>query len=652
MPFPVTSERALNLSRSDNLTRYELTNEGDVLYYGPTSEVSSSNKEGEVANGAAVTLERNVWLKSAGRSLVQLTELDSQASQTELEELGIKSVTQFGAEGNGTTDDTSAWVAAFKWLEATRGKLTIPAGKYPVEAGKLKLLCGGCAIEGDVNGGSTIVAKAGSEGHLIDFSMEASKSFVEENHACGNRIANITLDGNGRTVEASGLHLERQQWFVADNVKCANFKRQGFFQETSVRESTFIDVHTRFCGSPGSSGYSAAFIKDEGSIAEGANNNHYYNFKSVYHCGHGLRIQGKTGSKGPTRSLFFYGVMLHGAPFVPENFPWTTQEGYVYTEAGNMAEFRRGGHNLLIEDSRSTKFFGVRCNATARGFAAIRVAQGPAGSSSVNEIDFMGPTIGSPNNWAELVVTANASTDILTGSEALYLGTGAVVRVTSSGSLPTGLSASTDYWVIRQSDNEVKLATTRANAEAGTAIDLTGAGSGEIKLVPRSQAVDHEWGTVYLEKNPGYDSSKDGLSLVENRTENTEALRFIEGYGLLRGTQTASGNVVFAARLEGESKDRWQIRGDGSNWIGSGSAELEKGWYRNAENAWRLDRTATFGGGCNIVGTLAPGGNIAHTGTKVGFFSKTAAARPNVKAPSEVTAKELCEALETLGLVE
>lgn len=37
---------------------------------------------------------------------------------------------------------------------------------------------------------------------------------------------------------------------------------------------------------------------------------------------------------------------------------------------------------------------------------------------------------------------------------------------------------------------------------------------------------------------------------------------------------------------------------------------------------------------------------------KLGFFGKTPATRPNVKAPAEVTAKELCEALETLGLIE
>jgi hypothetical protein len=37
---------------------------------------------------------------------------------------------------------------------------------------------------------------------------------------------------------------------------------------------------------------------------------------------------------------------------------------------------------------------------------------------------------------------------------------------------------------------------------------------------------------------------------------------------------------------------------------------------------------------------------------KLGFYGKAPASRPNVKAAAEVTAKELCEALETVGLIE
>jgi hypothetical protein len=57
------------------------------------------------------------------------------------------------------------------------------------------------------------------------------------------------------------------------------------------------------------------------------------------------------------------------------------------------------------------------------------------------------------------------------------------VRMTSSGTLPAGLAVDTDYWIIRVDDNTYKVATSRANALAGTDVDITAAaGSGTHTL--------------------------------------------------------------------------------------------------------------------------------------------------------------------------
>lgn len=61
------------------------------------------------------------------------------------------------------------------------------------------------------------------------------------------------------------------------------------------------------------------------------------------------------------------------------------------------------------------------------------------------------------------------STDIATLSR---------VQFTTSGTLPPELSANTNYWTIRDSSTTSKLATSRANAVAGTFINLSSAGSG------------------------------------------------------------------------------------------------------------------------------------------------------------------------------
>lgn len=60
--------------------------------------------------------------------------------------------------------------------------------------------------------------------------------------------------------------------------------------------------------------------------------------------------------------------------------------------------------------------------------------------------------------------------------------TGMKVRATTTGTLPTGLAALTDYFVIRASATTIKLATSLANAVAGTAIDITAQGSGTHTL--------------------------------------------------------------------------------------------------------------------------------------------------------------------------
>lgn len=78
--------------------------------------------------------------------------------------------------------------------------------------------------------------------------------------------------------------------------------------------------------------------------------------------------------------------------------------------------------------------------------------------------------------------TADASTDVLTyTSFASYpsnILTGTRVRLTTTGVLPAGLATATDYYVIRATDGTCKLATSYANAIAGTAINITDAGTG------------------------------------------------------------------------------------------------------------------------------------------------------------------------------
>jgi hypothetical protein len=91
-------------------------------------------------------------------------------------------------------------------------------------------------------------------------------------------------------------------------------------------------------------------------------------------------------------------------------------------------------------------------------------------------------TILSADLATSLEVVPNTSTDILAAVSNHGLVTGSRVRVASTSAVPSGLTTSVDYYAIVFTTTNIKLATTLANALAGTAIDLTDAGSGTISI--------------------------------------------------------------------------------------------------------------------------------------------------------------------------
>lgn len=99
--------------------------------------------------------------------------------------------------------------------------------------------------------------------------------------------------------------------------------------------------------------------------------------------------------------------------------------------------------------------------------------------------------------------TADAGTDVVTFAAANYrIGSGDGVTVSSSGTLPGGLSGATPYYVWRLSDTTCKLATSYANALAGIFINITSAGSGTHTMSHVDQPRYLCDGTVDLANRP------------------------------------------------------------------------------------------------------------------------------------------------------
>lgn len=74
------------------------------------------------------------------------------------------------------------------------------------------------------------------------------------------------------------------------------------------------------------------------------------------------------------------------------------------------------------------------------------------------------------------VNTTNETWDVASNVDTWI--TGMKVQVSTDDTLPGGLSASTDYWIIRDSATTIQFATTLSNAIDGTAINLTSSGVG------------------------------------------------------------------------------------------------------------------------------------------------------------------------------
>lgn len=144
---------------------------------------------------------------------------------------------------------------------------------------------------------------------------------------------------------------------------------------------------------------------------------------------------------------------------------------------------------------RSTKSLWLKCDGSAKSratysvlFAEIGTTFGAGdGSTTFNVPDPQGRMLimAGSGSLAESFAAAAvvAATDLITvQSNVDRWITGMKVQMTTTTTLPTGIVALTDYYVIRISATTIKLATSLANAIAGTAVDITAIGSGTHTL--------------------------------------------------------------------------------------------------------------------------------------------------------------------------
>lgn len=147
-----------------------------------------------------------------------------------------------------------------------------------------------------------------------------------------------------------------------------------------------------------------------------------------------------------------------------------------------------------------------------------------------------------------LTFAADSGTDQLAiTAHGLLTGDGPATPRNVGGALPAGLTALVDVWIIRVDADHVKLATSSANALAGTAIDLTTNGTGtnilEIGVPyrrPRTYAIGVQLKSDDL--NANFDAWKALWALTTGQTETVW-----NGLVTLAGLITANAGVTCAA---------------------------------------------------------------------------------------------------------
>lgn len=134
-----------------------------------------------------------------------------------------------------------------------------------------------------------------------------------------------------------------------------------------------------------------------------------------------------------------------------------------------------------------------------------------------------------------------AATDICTATaHGLQTGDGPV-QLTTTDTLPAGLALLTDYWIIRIDANTFYFASSRANALAGTAVDITDTGTGTHTLSDTTETERLRWSSHGL-----IGQAQDGviaLTATKNKTQRFRHRPRVEAYAILA---TLSGNNLTA----------------------------------------------------------------------------------------------------------
>lgn len=383
-------------------------------------------------------------------------------------ELNVKN---YGAVGDGTTDDTAAFLLVTAAMEAAATRATLVAAGVSDLGGTLK-----------------VVIPAGR--YLI-----TSKQILIRSSFNSKRL-NVVLEGDGASLteilyNPSALDGATPQTPMFTNDAWLNMRFSGirFACHSSAAGATFMHSNSiqnqqdyTFTDCAWSGSWGNAFY------LTGTNNNSEFRFNSS--AAYGFKLKPFLESVDSDQFLnYWFDKFMYWSAHAP--LVKMTKGGHVHFRSVDVSDFGNGlgvsgalNEVYLVQligasHSRGVCHFlvdGLRVEAKSTN-AKLLYSEWPQGVISMRGVDYTSQTAAVSN---ATTFTADSTTDIITHAGLDYP-TGTQVQLTNAGGgLPAGLSLATDYYTVRQSATTSKLAATLALALAAspTTIDFTTNGTG------------------------------------------------------------------------------------------------------------------------------------------------------------------------------
>jgi hypothetical protein len=216
---------------------------------------------------------------------------------------------------DAATDEATAGAAPFPFAGhfGQCAKVFIPALPGPVRISNVNIYAP-LTLEGVNPKGSRLIGVSGATGYLLNFDgFNAAASILAQGEIPGVIMRNLGLEGNNRQASYGAIYLAALAQSHFDNLNIELFTRESLKFYSSVLESTFSRITTRYCGNV-TTGHPDINLFDEHAAAGERDAHNMLIFDkiiSIFPFGHHFNLDTAASRALLTRDIFFNKIFCH-----------------------------------------------------------------------------------------------------------------------------------------------------------------------------------------------------------------------------------------------------------------------------------------------------------------------------------------------------